>query len=92
MLEEFLLSDEFNTYRQKQLKAVLDSINLFNILTEEEFYEFKGKLDMARRLIRLPTELTDKPGVKDAILRRVVNDLQQFQAKVILQEFDEDYE
>lgn len=73
MLYEFLISDEFERYQKHQVEELVIYLEkLFLLSTPEEFLEFKGAIDMARRLIRLPQKLVKGDGKKKKIIEAMV--------------------
>lgn len=81
-MQELLLSDEFRRYRKAQVLEVVNHVRSM-ILSPENTMELKGALDMARKLMKLPSTFTLSKEVKERIKAELLEDMKEFEVKFV---------
>ena len=81
-MKEMLLSDDFARYRKKQIEAIVRHVNLFS---NPDLREIKGALDMARKLIQLPSMIYegDDHNFFKEMDEKVKKDIKEFQVRFV---------
>jgi hypothetical protein len=82
---EFLTSEEFKSYRRKQLEAVTQHVHgmLGLIRTPADAERLIGGLHMAYKLIKIPLGLTQDPNFKQALNGEINADLTTVSTELI---------
>lgn len=84
-MQELLLSDEFKRYRKAQINEIAKYISSMFVsnFNEHSSHEIKGALDMARKIIQLPTTFTLAQDMKQRIKAEIAEDFKEFETKFI---------
>lgn len=83
-MQELLRSDEFRAFRKAQIQTIVEHIAPFLFMPEAyQAGELKGALDLARKLIQLPTKLAKGTESADLIKLMITEDIRDFQARFI---------
>lgn len=84
-MQELLLSNDFRRYRKLMISEIAIHIqSLLNGSFEKTTgFELKGAMDMARKIIRLPTSFTMAKELKDRIKAETMEDFKEFETKFI---------
>jgi hypothetical protein len=83
MLSELFRSDEFAKYRKKELAMMTNHV--WSLMMANRFEEAKGALEMALRVLKLPSELVNSDDIK----LRMKEVMKEFQSNFIRQPLDE---
>ncbi len=75
--KEFLFTDDFKAYRKKQVQVIAK--NIHNLLSGIEFpnkaYEIQGALEMAQKIISLPSTLLNDKQLEQSLNRLLKEDM-----------------
>ena len=75
-LNDLLVSEDFKRYRKAQAKAIVVQVkNLLFSNTDPK--ELRGAVEMARKIIRLPEDLTEDKNLQGELNRMIQEDLNQ---------------
>ena len=74
--KDLLISEDFKLYRKAQAKAIVVQVkNLLFSNTDPK--ELRGAVEMARKIIRLPEDLTEDKNLQGELNRMIQEDLNQ---------------
>ncbi len=75
--KEFLFTDDFKAYRKRQIQVIARHVH--NLLSSIEFpnkaHEIQGALEMAYRIIGLPSTLLDDKDLEQSLNRLLKEDM-----------------
>jgi len=85
--KSLVLSNDFKEYRKKQLVEIVTYIN--TLIKESSTSELKGALEMANRLVRLPSILVNDNDAKTELNAQILTDLIGISAGLVRQALED---